>query len=79
MTPIELESLADAAAERAVSRTLLAIGVDVSSSEGVLGAQRDAAFVRTARLTVRRIGFVIVAGLTAASLALFGIRLDWHL
>lgn len=79
MTPVELEALADAAAEKAVSRTLLAIGVDVSTPEGVLGAQGDFAFLRTTRRIIGRAGAIVLSLLVAGAVAIFGFKVDLHL
>jgi hypothetical protein len=78
VTPAEQKSLAEATAEATVARTFLALGVDMSTPAGVLSTQRDFAFLRTARYTVRRAGTLLITGIIITTLAWFGIKTEWH-
>ena len=49
MTPQEMRAVADDAAEKAVRRMLLTLGVDTEAEGAVLAVQADFAFIRRQR------------------------------
>lgn len=79
MTPAEIDALADRAADRAIARAFLTLGLDTSTPEGVIEAQRNFAFLNTARSAVRRAGMLLISVLVAGAAALFGVKMDLHL
>lgn len=53
--PAEMEAMARTVARETVKETFLALGVDTSSGKEVTEVQQDFAFMRTARLTTRKL------------------------
>lgn len=75
LTQDQVEEIAADAAEKALGRLLLTLGIDTSSPEGILNAQRDFQHVRAWRHsfeTVKRQGIISAIGvITVGVLALF--------
>lgn len=71
MTRAEIEIIAEVAAERAVKRTLLAVGIDANDPQSVIDHQEDAHFVRRWRESteeVKRKGLLTLVGLFVSGL-----------
>lgn len=65
LTHEEVEEIATEAAERAVTRLLLTLGIDATSPDGILSAQRDFQHVHAWRKsvdTVKRQGIISAVG-----------------
>lgn len=61
----EIESIADKAAEKAVMRVLLTLGIDASDPEAIQKTQRDFAHLRDWRLSIaaaKKKGFLTIVG-----------------
>lgn len=57
----QLEQIARMAAKEAVAETFLALGVDIRTPAGVIAQQEDNSFVRTSRLTLRKLRYHAMA------------------
>lgn len=64
-----IELAAKRAADNAVKRTLLAIGIDVSTPQGVQEQQQDSAFTRSIRLAAASKSAKYWAGILALGLS----------
>lgn len=65
LTQDQVEQIASEAAEKALSQLLLTLGIDTSSPQGILDAQRDFQHVRNMRKsfeTVKRQGLMSAIG-----------------
>lgn len=69
------EADAKAVAKATVAETFLALGVDISTPDGIISTQKDFAFVRTARYTLRRAAMAVAAAVALALLAIAGPRI----
>lgn len=78
LTRDQVEQIASEAADRALSQLFLTLGIDTSSPEGILNAQRDFQHVRAWRTsieTVKRQGIMSAIGvITVGILALIWAR-----
>ena len=71
LTAEEVEQIASDAAEQALSRFMLTLGIDTTSAEGVINAQRDFQHLHAWRRsieTVKRQGIVAAVGVIVVGL-----------
>lgn len=79
MTVSEIKSVAEDAAEGALRKFLLVLGVDVSTPPAMIELQKDFAHVRQSRVTMGSIGSNILTAVISSAVTGIGVVVVFYL